>query len=104
MRKGILVAFGLTAWAAVVATGSAASQEKTEPGAELPPGPGKVILERACRSCHDLDEVTKFKDYWDRKQWQDTVGTMIAYGAEVDEREAKVLTDYLVEHLGRKDK
>jgi cytochrome c5 len=102
MRKLTLVAIAL-AWVSVVASGAPLAQ-KAEPGAELPPGRGKEILERACRSCHDLDEVTKFKDYWDRKQWQDAVGTMIAYGAEVDENEAKVLTDYLVEHLGRKDK
>ena len=103
MRKLTLVALAF-AWVSVVAIGGAASQEKAEPGAELPPGPGKDILERACRSCHDLDEVTKFKNYWDRKQWQETVGTMIDYGAEVDANEAKVLTDYLVQHLGRKEK
>lgn len=103
MRELTLVAVAW-AWISIVASGGAASPQKAEPGDELPPGPGKDILERACQSCHELDEVTKFKDYWDRKQWQDTVGTMIAYGAEVDENEAKVLTDYLVQHLGRKEK
>ena len=103
MRKLTLIAIAFV-WASVVATGGVASQETAEPGAELPAGPGKVILERACRSCHELDEVTKFKDYWDRKQWQETVGTMIEYGAEIDANEAKVLTDYLVQHLGRREK
>ena len=86
-------------WAA--SAGIAAAQ--TRPEDELPDGPGKKILQASCTSCHELDEVTKFKDYWDRKQWQDAVGTMIAYGAEIDENEAKVLTDYLVQHLGRKE-
>jgi len=103
MRSVTAGTIAFAAWATLVATGAAARQEKA-PGDELPPGPGKVILERACRSCHDLDEVTKFKNYWDRKQWQDAVGTMIAYGAEVNDSDAKVLTDYLVEHLGRKEK
>jgi hypothetical protein len=102
MRKLTLVAI-VFAWAPAVAIGGATPRQDKAPGDVLPDGPGKVILERACRSCHDLDEVTKFKDYWDRKQWQDAVGTMIAYGAEVDESEAKVLTDYLMQYLGRKD-
>ena len=104
MVKSTLVAFVFAGWAAIVAVGSAAGRQDKAPDDVLPAGPGKVILERACRSCHELDEVTKFKDYWDRKQWQDAVGTMIAYGAEIDENEAKVLTDYLVQHLGRKEK
>ena len=103
MRTMTLGAIAFAGWAAIVATGVAAARQEKAPGDELPAGPGKEILERACRSCHDLDEVTKFKGYWDSKQWQDAVGTMIAYGAEVDEKEAKVLTDYLVQHLGRKE-
>jgi mono/diheme cytochrome c family protein len=91
------------AWVSIVAAGAAVPQDKA-PEDDLPAGPGKVILDRACTSCHGLNEVTKFKDYWDRKQWQDAVGTMIDYGAEVNESEAKVLTDYLFEHLGRKEK
>ena len=104
MTKSKWAALVVAGWAAIVAIGGAAAPQEKAPGDELPPGPGKVILDRACTSCHGLNEVTKFKDYWDRKQWQDAVGTMIAYGAEVDENEAKVLTDYLVQQLGRREK
>ena len=104
MRNSSFVTIAFVGWVALAATGSAVQQDRAEAGRELPSGPGKDILERACLSCHDLGEVTKFKGYWDRQQWQDAVGTMIAYGAEVDANEAKVLTDYLVQHLGRKEK
>jgi cytochrome c5 len=102
MRTPILVALGFAVWATVVATGGAAAQDRADAGNDLPPGPGKDILQRACRGCHDLGEVTKFKGYWDRKQWREAIDTMIAYGAKVDQPDASVLTDYLVQHLGRK--
>lgn len=73
-----------------------------EPGDELPEGPGKEVLRRACRSCHDLGEVTKFKGYFSRAQWHDVVDTMVAYGARVSPGEVELLADYLTEHLGRK--
>ena len=68
----------------------------------LPDGAGKRILQASCRSCHDLGEVTKFRGYYNRAQWRDIVVTMVQYGAEVEEKEVEVLTDYLVEHLGKK--
>ena len=80
----------------------------TAPGAravapedDLPEGEGKKILVASCTSCHDLTEVTKFRGYYDRKQWRDIVVTMMEYGAEVDERQVDVLADYLMQHLGR---
>ena len=80
----------------------------TTPGAravapedDLPEGEGKKILVASCTSCHDLTEVTKFRGYYDRKQWRDIVVTMMEYGAEVDERQVDVLADYLTQHLGR---
>ena len=69
---------------------------------ELPQGPGRQILMRACVSCHNLREVTKFKGFYTRPQWRDIVQTMVDYGAGVNEKEVEVLSDYLTEHLGRK--
>jgi hypothetical protein len=68
---------------------------------ELPEGDGRTILLDACTSCHGLDEVTKFRGYYDRKQWRDVVVTMVEYGAPVDPLQVDVLADYLVQHLGR---
>jgi competence protein ComEA len=72
------------------------------PEDELPEGEGKKILVFSCTSCHELTEVTKFRGYYNRTQWRDIVVTMKEYGAPVNEREVDVLTDYLVQHLGRR--
>ena len=76
---------------------------RTAEAEALPDGAGKRILQVSCRSCHDLGEVTKFRGYYNRAQWRDIVVTMVQYGAEVEEKEVEVLTDYLVEHLGRNE-
>jgi competence protein ComEA len=86
--------------ALVVLTMSGA-QAASPPEDELPEGEGKKILMTSCTSCHDLSEVTKFRGYYDRKQWRDIVVTMMEYGAPVDERQVDVLADYLTQHLGR---
>lgn len=84
------------------APAQASSQEDSE-GKDLPDGAGKTILMRACTTCHGLAEITKFKGHYQRAQWNDIVVTMAAYGAEVDSQEIEVLTDYLNQHLGKKD-
>ena len=71
-------------------------------GDELPDGPGKKILLRACTTCHDLDEVTKFKGYYTRAQWNDIVVTMEEYGADLADGEIDILTQYLADVLGKK--
>ena len=85
-------------WAA--SGGTAAAQSKPED--ELPDGPGKKILQASCTSCHELDEVTKFKGYYTRAQWRDVVQTMVEYGAKLQSGEADLLADYLNEHLGKR--
>ena len=75
---------------------------RTADAEALPDAPGKRILEASCTSCHDLGEVTKFRGYYDRAQWRDIVVTMVEYGAKVEKREVEVLSDYLVQHLGRR--
>lgn len=72
-----------------------------DPEDELPDGEGKKILVSSCTACHDLTEVTKFRGYYDRKQWRDIVVTMMDYGAPVDEKQVDVLADYLAQHLGK---
>ena len=62
---------------------------------------GRRSSSSSCTSCHDLSEVTKFRGYYDRKQWRDIVVTMMEYGAPVDEKQVDILADYLAEHLGK---
>jgi cytochrome c5 len=90
-------AVSLAAWAGALRVSAQAAPED-----ELPAGPGKTILQASCTSCHDLDEVTKFKGYYTRAQWKDVVQTMVDYGAKLQPGEADVLADYLAEHLGKK--
>ena len=69
---------------------------------ELPDGAGKQILNRACVSCHNLTEVTKFRGFYTRAQWRDIVMTMVDYGAPVNDKDADVLVTCLTDHLGKK--
>jgi hypothetical protein len=72
------------------------------PEDDLPDGPGKKILTSTCASCHELTEVTKFKGYYDAKEWKDIVITMTKYGAVMKEKDVDVLVEYLAANLGRK--
>jgi len=47
-----------------------AAPRAAAPEDELPEGEGKKILVASCTSCHDLSEVTKFRGYYDRRQWR----------------------------------
>jgi hypothetical protein len=100
MRVKVVAVLGtmVLAWAA----GLGASAAQGKPDDELPDGAGRKILQASCTSCHDLDEVTKFKGYYTRTQWKDVVQTMVDYGAKLQPGEADVLADYLAEHLGKK--
>ena len=90
---------------AVAATAGAQNpppaRDDTKP-AELPAGEGRTVLERACTTCHDLGEVTKFSAFYTKDDWRDVVVTMVKYGAELREGEAAVLVEYLGQHFSRK--
>ena len=98
--RGALIAAGTVLAAATVWTSTAALA--AAPGDELPDGPARKVLQRACTTCHDLDEVTKFKGYYTRAQWKDIVVTMREYGATLADSEVDLLADYLDEALGKK--
>ena len=89
---------------AITLAGASAQQPSVQPDDELPEGDGKRILKASCTSCHELDEVTKFRGYYDRKAWADIVNTMVEYGAALGKGEDEVLVDYLTQHLGKQSK
>jgi cytochrome c5 len=107
----ICSAIALVFWIGAVVSACAARQPTAAPAAAsrtadaeaLPDGAGLRILRTHCAWCHDLGEVTKFKGYYSRAQWRDIVVTMVEYGARVEKDDVEVLSDYLVQHLGRKD-
>ncbi len=72
-------------------------------GSELPAGAGKTILDASCTSCHGLNEVTKFRGFYNRQQWRDIVVTMVEYGAPMKPPDVDVLADYLTAQLGRRN-
>jgi len=67
----------------------------------LPPGAGKVILDRACDACHRAASVGAYH-YATRAQYAEVVSRMIAMGAQLSEQEAPVLIDYLFDNLQAK--
>jgi len=98
-----LIAAGAVLMAASAWPSSAPRAAAAAPADELPDGPGKKVLLRACTTCHDLEEVTKFKGYYTRAQWKDIVVTMREYGAALDDGEVEPLAEYLFAALGKKE-
>ena len=101
-------AFLMCCWSVLfLAAASARAWNQAPPrddtkGVELPDGEGQKILRRACTTCHDLQEVAKFRDYYTKDDWRDVVGTMVQYGAELKDGETEVLVNYLGEHFSKK--
>jgi hypothetical protein len=96
-----VLASAIAVFAAVIVVSPAAAHPAL-PDDDLPDGEGKKILLASCTTCHDLTEVTKFRGYYDKKQWRDIVVTMQEYGAPIEAKQIDILADYLVLHLGRK--
>ena len=67
----------------------------------LPPGEGRVILDRACGACHRAAAVGLYH-YATRAEYAEVVSRMIDMGAQVSDEEAPALTDYLFDNLGAK--
>ena len=60
---------------------------------------GKMILENACTTCHDLDLVMDMK--LSKQEWDDLVKSMISKGAAVEDKDVPVLVDYLAKTYGK---
>jgi competence protein ComEA len=65
----------------------------------LPDGPGKEVLLKICRDCHDLDTVTV--DNRTKEGWQKTVAKMGDRGAEGTDEEFEAVVAYLTKNFGR---
>jgi nitrate/TMAO reductase-like tetraheme cytochrome c subunit len=66
----------------------------------LPDHPGRPTFERACARCHETSKILKKTKT--RKGWQRTVNVMRRRGARLNDEEAKLVVDYLVEVRGGK--
>ena len=65
---------------------------------ELPEGEGKKLLEERCTSCHSLQPVVSLKQ--SQGAWKELVVKMVGYGAQLDDKEVDVATEYLTKHFG----
>jgi hypothetical protein len=66
---------------------------------ELPAGPNKDIVARACGSCHDLDMVFDAAGQT-REGWSGTIEEMTGYGLQVSAAERAQILEYLTSFLG----
>jgi sulfite dehydrogenase (cytochrome) subunit B len=82
--------------AGVLLGGSALGQEKE---VTLKPGPGLDKVEGNCAACHTLAYIPMNSPFLDAKGWDAEVTKMIkAYGAPIDDADAKTIADYLSKH------
>ncbi len=66
---------------------------------ELPEGPGKEVVLKICRDCHDLDTVTM--DNRTKEGWKKTVAKMGDRGAEGTDEQFEAVISYLTKNFGR---
>ena len=90
-REGLL--FGILG-AGVLAIGTAGAQQ-----IELPAGPNRDVVSRACQACHDLSMVVAATGL-SREGWNATIEEMISYGMRVDKEDREKILDYLASYLG----
>ncbi len=68
---------------------------------ELKRAPGVERVEANCGACHSLDYVPMNSPFLNASSWQAEVNKMInAFGAPIDEADAKIITEYLVKNYG----
>jgi cytochrome c5 len=88
----VLALFAFNSPAAQDGTPSMAMQQ------ELPEGEGKNLLEARCAGCHSLKPVVSLKQ--SQGAWKELVVKMVRYGAQLDDKEVDVATDYLTKYFG----
>src|SRR6516225_3407178 len=63
----------------------------------MPDGPGKDILQKACTECHGLDML--LNTGYDRQEWQLTLERMATAGANITPDQFGVVADYIMKNL-----
>ena len=84
----------LGAFISVAMLGAAAAQPR-----DLPAGPNRDLVSRACQACHDLSMVLAATGLT-RAGWDATIEEMISYGMRVDADDRAKMLDYLSNNLG----
>ncbi|MGO4571603.1 SorB family sulfite dehydrogenase c-type cytochrome subunit [Microvirga sp. 2TAF3] len=90
--------FCLTAFAIVTAATLAHADETA---IKLKDAPGHDAVMNNCAACHSLDYIQMNSPFPDRKVWEAEVTKMIkAFGAPIDDEDAKAIVDYLAKNYG----
>jgi mono/diheme cytochrome c family protein len=83
--------------AALIATPAAAGEKPIV----LKKAPGVEKVETNCVACHSLDYIPMNSPFPSAAVWDATVTKMIkAFGAPINEADAKVIADYLKKNYG----
>ena len=83
---------------AIVLTAPAVANEKP---VELKKAPGLDKVEANCGACHSLDYIQMNSPFPNATLWDAEVTKMIkAFGAPIDEADAKTIADYLKQNYG----
>ncbi len=89
-------AFAIAIVAALIVLPAAA-----EAPIQLKKGEGLDKVEGNCAACHTLAYIPMNSPYLDTKGWEAEVNKMIkAYGAPIDEADAKAIKEYLSKNYG----
>jgi sulfite dehydrogenase (cytochrome) subunit B len=100
MRACITLLAGFLAGVLAAATIAlpAAAEEKF---VELKKAPGLEKVEGNCSGCHSLDYIVMNSPFPNAALWDAEVAKMIkAFGAPIDDSDAKVIADYLKKNYG----
>jgi mono/diheme cytochrome c family protein len=85
----------------LLAAAFAAPAAANEKPVELKKGPGLDKVEANCGACHSLDYIIMNSPFPNAALWDAEVGKMIkAFGAPIDEADAKIIADYLKKNYG----
>jgi hypothetical protein len=66
---------------------------------ELPQGPNRDLVSKACQPCHDLKTVVDGAGF-SRNDWDGTLDEMIANGMSISVDDREKILDYLSTYLG----
>ena len=90
--------FAFVIAAALIALPAAANAEQA---IKLKPGPGMDKVEGNCQACHSLAYIPMNSPFLNAGGWSAEVTKMIkAYGAPIDDADAKAIADYLAKNYG----
>ena len=87
---------------ALLATAFALPATAGEKPVQLKEAPGLNKVESNCAGCHSLDYVMMNSPFPNATLWDAEVTKMIkAFGAPIEETDAKIIADYLKKYYGR---